>query len=160
MRRLKLDNKIHHFYPTEMTEFHPSLFRRKNRKDGSAEVAPETKQAPIPQNTLYEEPLISQCKSRKKYVTVYGFSPDNLDVVLEMVKSCGEISEVEYGKNWVNVLFLNEEDVRKCLRMNTTMVEDEIIGVFRQGGGVVDDRDIFVRRKGVFSSIMEYLFGD
>lgn len=143
-----------------MTEFHPSLFRRKNKGAGDAEAVPEAKQAPIPQNTLYEEPLISQRRAKKKYVTVYGFSADNLDAVLDTVRSCGEVLETEYGRNWVNVLFGSDESVKRCLRLNTAMVGDEIIGVFRQGGGIVDDKDIFLRKKGVFTSVMEYLFGD
>lgn len=143
-----------------MTEFHPSLFRRKSKAEGMPEAVGEVRPAPIPQNTLYEEPLVSQHRARKKYVTVYGFSAGNLDAVMDAIKSCGDVVEVEYGRNWVNVLLDSEEGVRRCLRLNTAMVEDEIIGAFRQGGGVVDDRDIFVRKRGVFTSVMEYLFGD
>ncbi|KAH9411895.1 hypothetical protein HK407_02g03390 [Ordospora pajunii] len=143
-----------------MTEFHPSLFRRKCRAEGPADMELDIKPAPIPQNTLYEEPLVSQHRVKKRYVTVYGFTPANLEAVLDMIRSCGDILEIEYGKNWVNVLFGGEEGIKKCLRMNTSIVGEEMIGVFRQGGGVVDDKDIFVRHKGVFTSIMEYFFGD
>ncbi|AFN83265.1 hypothetical protein EROM_070140 [Encephalitozoon romaleae SJ-2008] len=143
-----------------MTEFHPSLFRRKNKSEDTPEVVPETKSTSIPQNTLYEEPLVSQHRVKKKYVTIYGFTPRNLDAVIDAVKSCGDVLEVEYGKNWINVLFDNEESIKRCLRLNTTMIEDEIIGAFRQGGGIIEDHDIFVRKKGVFTSIMEYLFGN
>lgn len=143
-----------------MTQFHPSLFKRKNKESVAGEPVAEMKQVEIPQNTLYEEPLVSQRRAQKRYVTIYGFTADNLEAVLEMARSCGEITEIEYGKNWVNVVFDGEEGVKRCLRQNTTMVGDEIVGVFRQGGGIVEDRDIFVRKKGVFACVMEYLFGD
>ncbi|ADM11779.1 uncharacterized protein Eint_070140 [Encephalitozoon intestinalis ATCC 50506] len=143
-----------------MAEFHPSLFRRKNRPEDISEAVTEVKSTSIPQNTLYEEPLVSQHRAKKKYVTVYGFTAGNLDAVMDTVKSCGEVLEVEYGRNWINVLFDNEDSIKRCLRLNTTMIEDEIVGTFRQGGGIIDSSDIFVRKKGVFTSIMEYLFGD
>nr|AGE96385.1 hypothetical protein ECU07_0210 [Encephalitozoon cuniculi] len=152
--------KFHRFSSLPMADFHPSLFRRKNKSEGMPEAVSETKSASIPQNTLYEEPLVSQHKARKRYVTIYGFTPGNLNAVMDAAKSCGDILEVEYGKNWINVLFDNEDSIKRCLKLNTAVVEDEIVGAFRQGGGIIEDWDIFVRKKGVFTSIMEYLFGD
>jgi hypothetical protein len=142
------------------TKYHPSLFRRTRKTEEPPEVSFETKQTQIPQNTLYEEPLLSQRRPSKKFVTVYGFSPDNLGAVMERARACGSIAEVEYGKNWVNVLYDTDEGMMKCLRLNTCMVEDEIIGAFRQNGGVLENRDIFVRKKGIFTVMMEYLFGN
>jgi hypothetical protein len=145
--------------PSMNTKYHPSLFKRARKTEELPEVSFETKQAQIPQNTLYEEPLLSQRKPSKKFVTVYGFSPENLGAVMERVKACGNITEVEHGKNWINILYESEECMMRCLRLNACMVEDEIIGAFRQSGGVLENADIFVRKKGIFTVIMEYLFG-
>jgi hypothetical protein len=79
-------------------------------------------------------------------------------VLLELRKR-GNLADVEYGKNWVHVLYENEEASRNCLKMNCSVIGGEMIGVVRRRKLICDEKEIFVTRKGIFSKVYEYLFG-
>ncbi|EOB14499.1 hypothetical protein NBO_27g0054 [Nosema bombycis CQ1] len=139
--------------------YHPRVFKRTEQKQEENNVQSKNT-VNIPENTLYEEPLLVQRKPNKKYITVFGFSGPNLENVINKIKQTVQFDHVEYGKNWINVMIQNEEDASKLLKLNTCYVNGEVIGVFRESYGVIDDRDIFLKKKGVFSKLLTYLFGE
>lgn len=139
--------------------YHPQVFKRAEHKQEEETIKP-TKTSNIPENTLYEEPLLVQKKPNKKYLTVFGFSPSNLDNVIKKIKETLQFDHVEYGKNWVNVMIQNEKDACKLLKLNTCFINGEIIGVFRESYGVIEDKDVFLRKKGLFSKVLGYFFGE
>ncbi|KAF9763278.1 hypothetical protein NGRA_1373 [Nosema granulosis] len=139
--------------------YHPRVFKRAEQKV-EEQSTQSKKSINIPENTLYEEPLLVQNKPSKKYITVFGFSSSNIDNVILKIKQTLQFDHIEYGKNWINVMIQNEDDASKLLKLNTCYVNGEIIGVFRESYGVIEDKDIFLKKKGVFSKLFTYLFGE
>lgn len=139
--------------------YHPRVFKRAEHRE-EEQNAQSKRVVNIPENTLYEEPLLVQKKPSKKYITVFGFSSSNLENVIFKIKQTLQFDHIEYGKNWINVMIQNEDDASKLLKLNTCYVNGEIVGVFRESYGVIEDKDIFLKKKGIFSKILTYLFGE
>ncbi|EQB60796.1 atp-dependent 26s proteasome regulatory subunit [Vairimorpha apis BRL 01] len=140
--------------------FHPRIFKKniapiETQQKESIKI---DEQIIIPESTLYDESLVVHEKPNKKAVTIFGFTSKNLDSVLKKIREFVQIEHIEYGKNWINVVCKsNDQDL---LKLNTFMVNGEIIGVFRETSGLIDDKNIYVKRTGLINKIIVYLFGE
>eukprot|EP00357_Protocruzia_adherens_P004098 CAMPEP_0114972538 /NCGR_PEP_ID=MMETSP0216-20121206/451_1 /TAXON_ID=223996 /ORGANISM="Protocruzia adherens, Strain Boccale" /LENGTH=296 /DNA_ID=CAMNT_0002332923 /DNA_START=49 /DNA_END=939 /DNA_ORIENTATION=- len=61
-------------------------------------------------------------------VTVFGFEPENADIVIERFKRLGVIEEFyRTTGNWVNISFKNQSSVEKALAMNGTFIGHDLM---------------------------------
>ncbi|KAL2939886.1 Nuclear pore complex protein NUP35 [Bienertia sinuspersici] len=85
------------------------------------EVArPEMQRSSLPSGNLNEE----------EWVTVYGFSPGDTNLVLREFEKCGVILKHVPGPrnaNWVHILYQNRADARKALNKNGTQINGVLI---------------------------------
>ncbi|XP_039053748.1 nuclear pore complex protein NUP35-like [Hibiscus syriacus] len=85
------------------------------------EVArPEIQRNSVPTGNLDEE----------EWVTVYGFSPSDTNLVLREFEKCGVILKHVPGPrdaNWMHVLYLNRSDAQKALRKNGMQINGALI---------------------------------
>ncbi|WUR03129.1 nucleoporin NUP35 [Vairimorpha necatrix] len=141
--------------------YHPRVFKKnipKSKPSSTPDAVLVEKELSIPENTLYEEPLVRHTKPSKRHITVFGFSQNNLENVVRKIKEVCHVQHMEYGKNWVNVITPGETEL---LRLNTKYINGEMIGVYREvGNAVVDDKDIFLRKEGIIGKILSYFFGE
>lgn len=136
-------------------KYHPSLF------DKSQEfVTVESQEPVIPQSTLYDIPIQTQHTPMKKHVTVFGFSQQNRQNILEQIEKTTKIFRKEEGKNYINVWTDDMASLDALLKLNHKMINGEIVGAYRKSYGAVDDEDIYVKKKGVFRKVYEYFFGE
>lgn len=145
--------------PLMQTDYYPSLFDRKKAKLEEKEDAEEKEHevSHIELKTLYEEATVPQKLGKKNFITVFG--TNNIELLEEKVRSLGEVREVEYGRNYINVIYDSEESSTKLLGLNRKMLNGEILGAYRQQTVVRSDEDIFLKKKGLFSKIFDYFFG-
>ncbi|KAL0265910.1 UNVERIFIED_CONTAM: hypothetical protein PYX00_011627 [Menopon gallinae] len=141
-------------------DYYPSLFDRKKGKVEEVESIKEYR--PVEHRkelrTLYDEATIPQKLGRRSFVTIFGSS--NLEMLEEKVRSLGEVRDIEYGRNYLNVVYDSEESNRSLLSLNRQVVNGEILGVYRQQLVVnSEDNSIFIRNKSMFSRVVEYFFG-
>lgn len=136
-------------------KYHPSLFSREQ------EVSLDSKQeAVIPQTTLYDMPIQTNSTPAKKHLIVFGFSSSNKKNVLEQIQKLTDNFRKEEGKNYVKIWADDMSSLDDILKYNHKMINGEIIGVYRQNYGVIEDNDIYLKKKGVFKLALEYLFGE
>jgi len=136
-------------------KYHPSLFSREQ------EVSLDSKQeAVIPQTTLYDMPIQTNSTPAKKHLIVFGFSSSNKKNVLEQIQKLTDNFRKEEGKNYVKIWADDMSSLDDILKYNHKMINGEIIGVYRQNYGVIEDSDIYLKKKGVFKLALEYLFGE
>lgn len=136
-------------------QYYPSLFNRPEEEQQEAEGGQV-----IPQNTLYDMPLQSQHTPCQKHITVFGFSPQNRQNVLAQIRKIVTIERKEEGKNYINVWAEDPSQLDNLLKFNYKTINGELIGVFRKNFGVVQDGDIYAKKKGLFRIIKEYFLGE
>lgn len=136
-------------------QYYPTLFNRPEEEQTELDSS-----CVIPQNTLYDMPLQSQHMPCQKHITVFGFSQQNRANVLSQIRKTVTIEKKEEGKNYINVWTEDPSDLEKLLKLNYKTIEGEIIGVFRRNFGVIQDGNIYMKRKGLFRIISEYFFGE
>jgi hypothetical protein len=141
------------------TDYYPSLFDRKKNKVEEKEDVKEREHEPYKTElkTLYEEATVPQKLGRKNFITIFGTT--NIEALEEKVRSMGEVKDIEYGRNYLNVTYDSEESSRKLLGLNRQVLDGEIVGVYRQEAVVSSEQDVFVKKKGGFSKLLEYFFG-
>ncbi|EEQ82574.1 hypothetical protein NCER_100682 [Vairimorpha ceranae BRL01] len=140
--------------------YHPRVFQKNIQKTKEVEKMPViiNKEQVIPENTLYEEPLVRHTKPTKKHVTIFGFSQKNLEHVIKRIKETCQIEHIEYGLNWINVI-TNKDSA--LLKLNLSHINGEIIGVYKESNNsLIEDKDIFLRKEGIIRKIIIYLFGE
>ncbi|RYQ98402.1 hypothetical protein HN51_042613 [Arachis hypogaea] len=85
------------------------------------EVArPEVQRNSLPAENLNEE----------EWVTVYGFSPGDTNLVLREFEKCGEILKHVPGPrdaNWMHILYQNRSDAQKALNKNGMQLNGVLI---------------------------------
>ncbi|KAE8714701.1 Nuclear pore complex protein NUP35 [Hibiscus syriacus] len=85
------------------------------------EVArPEIQRNSVPTGNLDEE----------EWVTVYGFSPSDTNLVLREFEKCGVILKQVPGPrdaNWMHILYLNRSDAQKALSKNGMQINGVLI---------------------------------
>ncbi|XP_061359147.1 nuclear pore complex protein NUP35 [Gastrolobium bilobum] len=85
------------------------------------EVArPEIQRNSLPAGNLNEE----------EWVTVYGFSPGDTNLVLREFEKCGEILKHVPGPrdaNWMHILYQNRSDAQKALHKNGMQINGVLI---------------------------------
>ncbi|KAM0678606.1 hypothetical protein BDAP_000714 [Binucleata daphniae] len=123
-----------------------SLFKVQKRKKEAKIIENDT----IPLKTL-QDIKITKKNEVNDYVTIFGANLHKLKEI-EQLKS-GEV--VEQGRNWIKVHFENEDMYKECIKLDKTMIEDEIIGCYRNIENV-DDRK---KGKNTIMKIKEYFFG-
>ncbi len=136
-------------------EYYPSLFESRQIEDEKPE-----QDGIIPQTTLYDMPLRSQRTPIQKHMTIFGFSSQNRENVLEEIKKIVNIDKKEEGKNYINIWGEDSCELEKLLKLNHKIINGEIIGVYRNNFGIINDPNIYLKRKGLFQIIKEYLFGE
>ncbi|EPR78767.1 hypothetical protein SLOPH_2106 [Spraguea lophii 42_110] len=148
---------LKNYLPMNKDTYYPSLFK-KQKKQILNENDKFTYPCSIPLNTYYEDDRYNVVnKVEKEYITVFGFSSENTEKIVELIKTKGSIKNMEYGRNYVNVTFEDVNDYEDVISMNRTMVEGEYIGVFRNN--MVSRGNIKKKEKGLISKMLEYLFG-
>lgn len=136
-------------------KYHPSLFSREQ------EIMVETNhETVIPQNSLYDTPIQTQTIPVKKHLVIFGFSSSNKKAILEKLQKLCDNFKKEEGKNYIKVWANDMSSLDDILKLNHKTINGEIIGVYRQNYGVVEDKDIYKKRKGIFQIVSEYLFGE
>lgn len=136
-------------------QFYQSLFNR----DKTEDFEPDT-DAIIPQTTLYDMPIRPQRTPTEKHVTVFGFSQSNRTNILAEVSKLVEIVKKEEGRNYVKIWAEDSLELEKVLKLNHKVINGEIVGVYRNNFGIINSNDIYVKKKGLFQIIKEYLFGE
>jgi len=144
-------------YPSQGTAtlYHPTLFAEEEtvRVDRDAPMV-------VPQKSLYDMGYQSQHSKERPHVTVFGFSQHNRENVLNAMRKRVNLEKKEEGKNYVNIWTENPLDLEELMAMNHQIIEGEIIGVLRRNCGPVTDKEIYVKRKGLFRVILEYFIGE
>lgn len=136
-------------------KYHPALFSR-NEEPYTAEI----QEPVIPQSTLYDTPIQTQHTPLKKHVTIFGFSQQNRQAILEQIEKATKIFRKEEGKNYINIWTDDVSSLDALLKLNHKMINGEIIGAYRKSYGPVDNENIYLKKKGLFRKIYEYLFGE
>jgi Nup53/35/40-type RNA recognition motif len=132
---------------------------------------PNPRNTTVPDSSLYDEqhPPQEQKKESALYqktVTVFGYSVRNLDRVRDRFRECGEVKEICYGKNWMDIRYEDERSMFKALSDSGTIIGGEMIGVVqrhkreRYFGGVWRESVFLKKKEGVFRKIFSYLFGE
>lgn len=134
--------------------YYQSLFSRPE-----SEAEPTKKGSSIPQGTLYDVPVQPQLAPKSRHMTVFGFSPQNREHVLSRIQELVQIDRKEEGKNYVSIWTDDPLELEKVMKLNYEVINGEMIGVLRRNCGVIDDEDVYAKKKGVFQIISEYLFG-
>lgn len=136
-------------------KYHPSLFSRE--QDASVRFESELV---IPQSTLYDAPVQTQHTPPKKHVVLFGYTPSNKKNVLDQVSKLVGTFKKEEGKNYIKIWSEDASSLDAVLKLNHKMINGEIIGVYRQNFGAVEDSDIYAKKKGILRIVFEYLFGE
>jgi hypothetical protein len=136
-------------------KYHPSLFEKAQET-----ITVENNEPVIPQSTLYDTPIQMHHMPMKKHVTIFGYSQQNRENILEQVAKITKVFRKEEGKNYMNVWADDISSLDALLKMNHKIMNGEMIGVYRRGYGVVDGEDIYYKKKGVFKKVYEYFFGE
>ncbi|EIJ88747.1 hypothetical protein NEPAR06_1263 [Nematocida parisii] len=123
----------------------------------------------IPEASVYDEQpsLVPPRDSAilQKAVTVFGYSPANLECVLRQFRDLGEIKEISYGKNWMDIKYEKEKCMLHALQMSSQIINGEMIGVAQKarnnmGIGRVEKSSLFIKQDhGLLGRIFTYLFG-
>lgn len=135
-------------------KFLPSLFSRE--QVGTSE--PEKEQV-IPQTTLYDTPVKIQPNLIKKHVVLFGFSPANKKAVIDLISKEQSGFRKEEGKNYLKIYSDDIIFLDSLLKLNYKEINGEIIGAYRKNFGVVEDEEIYYKKRGIFTIVYEYLFG-
>lgn len=124
----------------------------------------------VPEISVYDEqPPVMYKKNpfpSQKAITVFGYSPSNLDSVLQRFKEHGEIKEINHGKNWMDIEYKSEKSIYLALKDTGTILNGEMVGVLQKNKKEIgfthwnDKEQVFVKREeGVVTKILAYLFG-
>lgn len=135
--------------------YHPSLFKRTEEY-----VCQEEQEPVIPQSTLYDAPVQTQHAPTRKHVTVFGFSQQNRQHVLDQIEKVVKNYRKEEGKNYINIWTDDSSTLDTLLKFNHKNINGEIIGAYRRSFGAIDDSNIYVKKKGIFHKVYEYFFGE
>ncbi|KCZ78306.1 hypothetical protein H311_00664 [Anncaliia algerae PRA109] len=139
-------------------EYYPSLFNRKKKQlREEKEIKPVEETKKIKLVSLLDTAITPLKPIKHNYITIFGSTDTH--ILEEKVRSIGEIKEIEYGKNYLNVIYENEESNQKLLELNKTFLNGEMIGVFKQNNVVKQDEKYFYNRKGIFYRIFLYFLG-
>lgn len=138
-----------------LDKYHPSLFSR--GQEGS--TGPESELV-IPQSTLYDIPVQTQHTPPKRHIVLFGYTPSNKKNVLDQVIKLAGAFRKEEGKNYIKIWSEDTSCLDAILKLNHKMINGEVIGVYRQNFGVVEDSDIYAKKKGIIRMIFEYFFGE
>uniref|UniRef100_UPI003908BC62 Nup35 n=1 Tax=Dictyostelium discoideum TaxID=44689 RepID=UPI003908BC62 len=81
----------------------------------------------IPVNSIYEE------KYDKRWLTVFGFSHDKTDLIVDELSKYGNIIEIEYPQqpncNWIYLKFESEYSSIDLLKKNGLILGNCMIGI-------------------------------
>lgn len=124
-------------------QFYPQLFKTKTKK--TIKKTPD-----IPLNTLKHEQARSTPLDE---ITVFGYA-DHKQMV-DKINACGTVLSLEYGTNYIKVVFDDEDSYQRCLKMNHKFVDGNIIGVFRNR---VAAKSCVKEETGLLRKIFTYLF--
>jgi len=125
----------------------------------------------IPENSIYDEqqPVAAQKRpflGLQRTVTVFGYSPQNQEEVARRFKEHGEIKEISYGKNWMDIQYKVEKSMYKALRENGGIINGEMVGVVQKSrketthlAQYEKEQVLLKREEGVLGKIITYLFG-
>lgn len=135
-------------------KYHPILFSK------DQEATYETKkEVIIPQATLYETPIQTHNVPAKKHLVIFGFSSSNKKYVMDHIYRLVNNFKKEEGKNYIKIWSDDMSSLDEVLKLNHKLMNGEIIGVYKQNYGIIEDNDIYVRKPGIFRIFFEYLFG-
>lgn len=121
----------------------------------------------IPEASIYdshaEKIVRNPPVSAHKTVTIFGYAPENTTCVLRWAQGHGHISEISYGKNWMDIRYEKESCIYNALLGNGTILNGEMIGAMqkhRRSLGARKYQEIFsTDQKGLLSRLFIYLFG-
>ncbi|EDQ31234.1 ATP-dependent 26S proteasome regulatory subunit [Enterocytozoon bieneusi H348] len=135
-------------------EYMPSLFGRTEH----VKTYTDNKQS-IPQNTYYDTPMSVEHIPVSRHIVIFGFTPSNRIEVINKVKSIVSIQRIEDGKNYISVWCEELEDLEKLIKLNYQKINGEIVGAFRKNFGIIENEEIFEKKRGLFEKFWIYLFG-
>lgn len=139
-------------------EYFPSLFSRKKKQIPEEKTQSKLEEPKKIKLVSLLDTTITPLKPIKhNYITIFGSS--DIKVLEEKVRSFGEIKEIEYGRNYLNIIYENEESSQKLLELNKSFLNGELIGVFKQTNVIKQNEEYFYKRRGVFFRMFYYLFG-
>ncbi|KAI5188816.1 hypothetical protein NEMIN01_0184 [Nematocida minor] len=150
-----------------LSENERSLGRDRNTfKNGKGE---SYKGVYIPEASVYDEqPAFAAPREftiSQKTVTVFGYSPSNLEHILRKFRDIGEIKEISYGKNWMDVKYEREKCMFLALQESGAIINGEMIGVVQKARkninvGKIEKSNLLIHKEeGVLGRILTYLFG-
>eukprot|EP01018_Ginkgo_biloba_P039826 Gb_21612 [translate_table: standard] len=98
--------------------------------DGRQQQSPGLLILPPPAETVRPESEGNGTPDSKEWVTVYGFSPHDTNLVLREFEKCGMILKHvpgPGGANWVHILYQNFYDTQKALQKNGMQINASLI---------------------------------
>lgn len=129
----------------------------------------KTKGQYIPEGSVYDEqPTFAFPRGSsipQKAVTVFGYSASNLEHVLRKFREIGEIKDLSYGKNWIDIKYEKEKCMFLALRESGVIINGEMIGVVQKARkntavGRVENTELFLKKDvGLLGRVLTYLFG-
>ncbi|KAI5171739.1 hypothetical protein NEFER03_1044 [Nematocida sp. LUAm3] len=140
----------------------PILFERFREESGNKNIF-------IPEESIYDDCSSSSYKNNQmsfqRSVTVFGYSQENMDSIIRRFKAYGEIKEINYGKNWIDIKYEKEKPIYTALRENGSIINGEMVGVLQKNrkdisAPWVNDQSVLVKKEeGLISRFLSYLFG-
>uniref|UniRef100_A0A0D6R8F2 Nuclear pore complex protein NUP35 n=1 Tax=Araucaria cunninghamii TaxID=56994 RepID=A0A0D6R8F2_ARACU len=85
---------------------------------------------PPPTDTARPDSLANETADGQGWVTVYGFTPQNTNLVLRVFEKCGTIlkhAPGPEGANWMHILYQNPYDVQKALQKNGMQISGALM---------------------------------
>ncbi|OAG31601.1 hypothetical protein NEDG_00076 [Nematocida displodere] len=123
----------------------------------------------IPESSIYDEQVPLKHKRdlhlSQRSITVFGYSATSVECVLRRFKTFGEIKDINYGKNWMDIKYDQEKQMFRALKENGTILNEEMIGVMQKnrkdvGSLRYGDDNVFAKpEEGILVRIFAYLFG-
>lgn len=142
----------------------------RREKNAVKEVPKEkSKEVYIPEASVYdEEPVHMSTRGTgilQKSVTVFGYSPSNLEHVLEKFSGLGEIKEMSHGKNWMDIQYKRDGSMFMALQESGIVINGEMIGVVQRARKSINMERIeksallVNKNDGLIGRVLTYLFG-
>lgn len=142
----------------------------RREKNAPKEAASEEKrEIYIPEASVYDEQParreIREGAVSQRSVTVFGYSPENLEHVMDRFRKIGEIKEISHGKNWMDIKYCRDKSMFQAMQESGSIINGEIIGVAQRGrkSVLMDKLEgnalLANNSEGIISKIFTYLFG-
>lgn len=124
----------------------------------------------VPDTSLYDDTTTPALQLKptsietQKVITIFGYSPSQLEPTIAKFREYGSISDINYGKNWMDIKYANDKSVFKALSNNCKIINGEMIGVVQKSRREVPltfgREEVFIKREsGVIGRVIKYLFG-